>query len=418
MDRLRTPRILGRTTGSGIALAAVVAAGLSGCAAEESAAADGTVQVGVLSSYTGPLAIYGPAWEQGFRAGLEQLTDGSYEVDGTKIDIEVKDDAGDPATGLTAAKELIGEGIDVLVGTASSSVAVPVAQTAAENDVVSIAGAASTPEFNAMAPGVFRSSLDVKTVNNAVLEVAKKSGGKRIGYIGQDYAYGQDQAAALAAQAKGVGLTVEPNLLPVSTKDFTAGVAKVLASGVDTIYVGWTGEGLAQLFQALVAQGAFDADSPVNVTSLAPAPEEFETVASAVGDEALANFQLVSVYAEDTTVIALVFPSLYVIGRTRYEQPARRLGAGIALAASTAWILDRTGVLANPLAGVEDAVVTHPWWVVATIGAVAALLYFLDRRHLAAPSEVGSPVSPSGGVEGARQTLGDARVRPDAHQPG
>jgi hypothetical protein len=76
----------------------------------------------------------------------------------------------------------------------------------------------------------------------------------------------------------------------VSTKDFTAGVAKVLSAGIDTIYVGWKGEGLAQLFQALVAQGAFETDSPVTVTSLAPAPEELATVANAIGNEALANF--------------------------------------------------------------------------------------------------------------------------------
>jgi len=284
-----------------VAIAALASVGLTACAAEDSGSDDNVVKVGLLSAYTGPLAIYGPAWEAGFRAGLEDLTDGTYEVDGVKIEIEVKDGAGDPATGLTMAKELIGEGTDVILGTASSSVAISVAQTAVENDVLFIAGAASTPQLNAMGPGIFRTSLDVRTINNSVLELVKQDGGKRIAYVGQDYAYGQDQAKALAAQAEDAGLTVEKFLLPVSTHDFTSGVAKIMSSGVDTLYVGWTGEGLAQLFQALVSQGAFKPDSPVRVVSLAPAPEEFKTVASAVGDESLKTFQLVNVYAENAT---------------------------------------------------------------------------------------------------------------------
>ncbi|MFE0751262.1 ABC transporter substrate-binding protein [Gordonia sp. NPDC058843] len=301
MNRSRPQSIRRRRGRTAVAATALLVGSLTACTVDSAASDDGVVDVGILSEYTGPLSLYGPAWESGFRAGLEELTGGTYEVDGTKIDIEVKDSAGDPATGQTAVRELLGNGTDIIVGTASSSVAVSVAQTAVENDVVFIAGAASTPALNAMSPGVFRTSVDVRTVNNAVLEMIKQNGGKRVAYVGQDYDYGQTQADAMASQAGEYGLTVEKFLFPTNTHDFTAGVAKVLASGVDTIYVGWTGEGLAQLFQALVAQNAFADDSPVTVTSLAPLPQEYATVANAVGDKALANFALVSVYAEDTT---------------------------------------------------------------------------------------------------------------------
>lgn len=79
-------------------------------------------------------------------------------------------------------------------------------------------------------------------------------------------------------------------------------------------------------------------------------------------------------------VVALIFPSLYLIGRTRFERPARLLGGGIPLLASAAWILDRTGLLSNPFAVVENALVGHPWWVVGATGSLATLLGAVDRR--------------------------------------
>ncbi|WP_100499326.1 HupE/UreJ family protein [Geodermatophilus chilensis] len=78
--------------------------------------------------------------------------------------------------------------------------------------------------------------------------------------------------------------------------------------------------------------------------------------------------------------LALVFPSLYVVSRTRWYPALRLGGATLALAAATGWALDRLGVLANPLAGAEEAVIGHPWYVVIglALGAVACRL--ADRR--------------------------------------
>ncbi|WP_419702886.1 HupE/UreJ family protein [Promicromonospora sp. NFX87] len=70
--------------------------------------------------------------------------------------------------------------------------------------------------------------------------------------------------------------------------------------------------------------------------------------------------------------IALTFPALYVLSRTRWYTPARLTGAIIALVAAAGWALDRLGVLANPLTGLEEAVIARPWVVVAGLAAVAA----------------------------------------------
>ncbi|NIH68583.1 HupE/UreJ family protein [Modestobacter marinus] len=77
--------------------------------------------------------------------------------------------------------------------------------------------------------------------------------------------------------------------------------------------------------------------------------------------------------------VALVFPSLYLLSRTRWYPQVRTTGALIALVAATTWALDRLGRLADPLAGVEEVLVAHPWWVVAGLAALALVCRAADR---------------------------------------
>lgn len=77
--------------------------------------------------------------------------------------------------------------------------------------------------------------------------------------------------------------------------------------------------------------------------------------------------------------VALVFPSLYLVSRTRWYPGLRLAGAAVALAAATAWALDRLGLVADPLAGAEDSAITHPWWVVAGLALLSATAWGTDR---------------------------------------
>ena len=78
--------------------------------------------------------------------------------------------------------------------------------------------------------------------------------------------------------------------------------------------------------------------------------------------------------------VALVFPSLYLLSRTRWYPRVRTTGALLALVAATTWALDRLGRLADPLAGVEEALVAHPWWFVVGMAALALSCRVADRR--------------------------------------
>ena len=80
------------------------------------------------------------------------------------------------------------------------------------------------------------------------------------------------------------------------------------------------------------------------------------------------------------TVTATVFPSLYLLARTHFYPAVRVGGAVLAILAALGWVVDRLGLAANPLSGVEDAVIARPWLVVAAVAGLAGAAWLVDRR--------------------------------------
>jgi branched-chain amino acid transport system substrate-binding protein len=255
-----------------------------------------TVTVGIIGSYTGPISNFGPAWEDGFRAGLDVATKGTGKVGNVKVEIQVRNDNSDPTTGLSVAKELLGAGVRILAGPASSAVVVPVAQLAMENNAILIAGPTGSTDIDGMGAGIFRTSPTTPQLNTAVMQAAAASGAKTMMYIGQDYAYGKSAVASLEKIGPTKGIAVKNVLLPTDTKDFTSGVATALKANPDAIFVGWAGEGLPQLFKALSDQGGF---AKSHIITIGPGRPQFESYAAALGDN-LNKAELITYYGQDT----------------------------------------------------------------------------------------------------------------------
>lgn len=88
----------------------------------------------------------------------------------------------------------------------------------------------------------------------------------------------------------------------------------------------------------------------------------------------------VGVELAQLAAVALVFPSLWLLSRTRVY-PRVRVGGGIlALVAATAWGLDRAGALDNPLAGVEGWIVGNPLLVAGGLAVAAAATWYAGNQ--------------------------------------
>lgn len=244
------------------ALLAASALILAGCAPTD-AGGDGEtgapVPVSIITSQTGPLAAYGEAYLNGFEAGLDYATDGTGTVDGRELDIEYLDDAGDPDKAVTLAKDVIGGGTQIIAGTASSGIALALAEQAAQNEILYISGPAAADAITGVNEYTFRSGRqsyqDVATAGTFIDDPE----GKTVVVFAQDTAFGQGNAAAVQAVLGAQGATVTSVLVPEDATEFTPFAQQVLGSGADLAFVAWAGATSGAMWQALSQQGVFDA---------------------------------------------------------------------------------------------------------------------------------------------------------------
>jgi branched-chain amino acid transport system substrate-binding protein len=225
-----------------------------------------TIEVGVITSETGPLAAYGQAFLDGFDAGLDYATDGTGEVNGTKIEVRNGDDAGDPDKAVQLTKEYIGDGVKILTGTVSSGVALGLAEQAEQNKVLYVSGAAAADAITGLNGYTFRSGRqsmqDVATAGTFLENVE----GQKVVVYAQDNAFGQGNAAAVEALLGAQGAKVQPLLVGEDIKEFTSFSQQLKDAKPDLVFVAWAGETTGSMWQSLEQQGVFDA-APV-VTGL------------------------------------------------------------------------------------------------------------------------------------------------------
>ncbi len=242
---------------SGTTEATPSATSSSSAAATEEAPKD-PVSVAVITSQTGFLASYGNAYLQGFEAGLDYATDGTLEVNGHKIEVSILDDAGDADTAVGHAKDAIGNGTQILLGTVSSGIALTLAEQAAQNKVLYISGPAAADAITGVNGYTFRSGRQTyQDVATAGTFIGNPSG-KKVVVFAQDTAFGQGNLAGVDIVLGGKGANVEGVLVPEDATEFTPFARQIVAAEPDLIFVAWAGATSGAMWQALTQQGVFD----------------------------------------------------------------------------------------------------------------------------------------------------------------
>jgi branched-chain amino acid transport system substrate-binding protein len=222
------------------------------------ASAASAYKVGVVYSRTGALAAYGAEYMEGLKLGIQYATNGSNAVAGHPIALTIQDDATTPATGVSDAKDLIGQGYKILMGSVSSGVALQIAPLADQNHVLFISGPAANDGITGINRYTFRSGRqsyqDVLAANSFLSGV-----GKKIVVFAQDSAFGQGNVAAVKAVLGGKGHTVSSILVPATANDFTPFAQQAAQAKSDLLFVAWAGTTTGAMWQALEQQGVFTA---------------------------------------------------------------------------------------------------------------------------------------------------------------
>ncbi|MDX6465156.1 MAG: branched-chain amino acid transport system substrate-binding protein [Gaiellaceae bacterium] len=251
----------GRWTRGVLSLGAIalIAAALAATAAARvdapgGAVASQTVNVGFLYPKTGGLAAFGQEEYDGFQAGLAYTKGkcGGYTINPTYID-----DATDPATAITAFKNLVGQGIKIIGGTGSSGIALQLGPLAAQNNVLYIAGAAANDGITGLNRNTFRAGRQtLQDVLDAANIFPPKATGKKLVVFAEDTAFGQGNYAAVNLIFGSKGHTVSKILSPFGAADLTPFAQQLKNSGADAAFVAWANTtNSAAMWQALQQQG-------------------------------------------------------------------------------------------------------------------------------------------------------------------
>ncbi|MDP1850992.1 MAG: ABC transporter substrate-binding protein [Candidatus Planktophila sp.] len=222
------------------------------------------IKIGVITSSSGPLGSYGLAYNDGLEWGLNYYTGGKMSINGAKLVVTTKDDAADPASATASFKEMVGNGTKIIVGTASSGVALTLGPLAAQNKILYISGPAKNDLVTSAANKyVFRSG-NSSTQDLAPLAGVKPIKGKKVILFVEDNAFGAGNIAAARALMGPKGALFEEIKVPTSTSDFTPFAKKAADANGTYIFIAWSNALTAgAMLTSLKVQGAFAKSRPI-----------------------------------------------------------------------------------------------------------------------------------------------------------
>jgi branched-chain amino acid transport system substrate-binding protein len=160
--------------------------------------ADGTAQtvvkVGVVLSYSGPLATIGSQIERG--VGL-YVKEHERDLQGVTLQIIRRDDQGRPDAAAAAARQLVAaDQVDFVIGGATGLTAAAIAQGTFDSKVPFIALYAASNELTRKSPNMIRMSIAASQTSYAIGAWSARQGAKTGSVLVTDSPYGLDAEAA------------------------------------------------------------------------------------------------------------------------------------------------------------------------------------------------------------------------------
>lgn len=217
-------------------------------------AANATVKIGYIDSFSGPFADIGPR----HRAGIELALKEANAKGSVRYELIAADDKGKPADASTELRRLLEqEKIDVLIQGTSSGVALALMPLALQAGVfqlslnpndTSITGKNASKNTFRFAP---TSRMIIPAISQRVLAV-----GKKWYFFVADYAFGHDAYNRLSEALRRAGGTeAGHDDFPIGTRDQSPNMTKVRASDADVVMICAGGADVANICKTFVDFG-------------------------------------------------------------------------------------------------------------------------------------------------------------------
>ena len=201
------------------------------------AVAEDTVKIGGLSPLTSAVAVYGLAVQAGVDYAVDEIN-ANGGVLGKQIEFVWRDDQGDPAYAVSMFNQLVGEGIDALVGAVTTAPTIAVFNEAAKTGIPAITASASAYEVTNAGNNVFRACfIDPYQGSVAASWAIDKLGYKTAAIlydISSDYAQGFRQYFVEYFEANGGKIVADESHNSGDT-DFRAQLTNIKKANPDCI---------------------------------------------------------------------------------------------------------------------------------------------------------------------------------------
>jgi len=216
---------------SAVALAAMVA--FSG-----SAWAD--VLLGIGAPITGPNAAFGAQIQKGAEQAIADLN-AAGGINGEQIKVSIGDDVSDAKQGVSVANKFVADGVKFVVGHFNSGVSIPASEVYAENGILEVSPAATSPTYTERGLwNTFRTcGRDDQQGSVAGSFIAANFKDAKVAVLHDKTPYGQGLADETKKYMNEAGVTETLyEGVNVGDKDFSALIAKMKEAGVSVVYWG------------------------------------------------------------------------------------------------------------------------------------------------------------------------------------
>ena len=197
------------------------------------------IRIGVTQPLTGAFAASGNYVAQGAKIA-EDVINASGGVLGRKIQLVIEDNKSNPTEAVATAEKLIAKDkVPVLMGAWSSTLTLAVMPKLMEYEVPMLVETSSSGKITTSGnPFIFRISPTSEMEARAFVPMVKTFGIKKADFLAtnNDFGLGASQEFSKMLQAQGVQVGVMETMDPKAT-DFSAQLAKIKASGGDTLFV-------------------------------------------------------------------------------------------------------------------------------------------------------------------------------------
>jgi len=204
-----------------------------------------TIKIGVPVAITGALGSVGQQMKRGCETWAK-MQNAKGGLLGRQIEMVFADTAGDPATCVRKAQEMVErDGIRILTAIVLSSEALATVPKLAEWDTIFMSSDNGDGRLTAesFVPNFFRANISGPMGTRAVALYLRESKLKNFYAIGLDYAWGHNSIGVFEDEVKKAKKNFAGAVYsPVGTKDYSTYITKIRQSGADACYIVMQGD--------------------------------------------------------------------------------------------------------------------------------------------------------------------------------